>query len=253
PASLAELPEGALLSEAGFRHYARRTYRLSPSGRLTIETVALRDSKAAYSILSLLRTDVVRKGPPGDFAAGSAEDLIFSQSNVLVRIRSEAPGDLARRVARSVGNRIGQRDQEPSLVANLPKAGLDPASLRYCLGPLAFAQYARPVAGKRIDFRDELEIAQARYSLEDQTGILSLVGFPTIQLADEYFESLFGLMDHDSKSELYIKKSGPMLAILEGNFAPRTADRLLSAIEFSYSVKWIYDAKNRASAGVWGV
>ena len=37
-----------------------------------------------------------------------------------------------------------------------------------------------------------------------------------------------------------------MLAILEGDFAPRTADRLLSSIEFSYSVKWIYDAKNRA-------
>ena len=36
-------------------------------------------------------------------------------------------------------------------------------------------------------------------SLDNQTGILSLVGFPTIQLAEEYFESLFGLMDHDSK------------------------------------------------------
>ena len=83
--------------------------------------------------------------------------------------------------------------------------------------------------------------------LENQTGILSLVGFPTIQLAEEYFESLFGLMDHDSKSQLYFKKSGPMLAILEGDFAPRTADRLLSTIEFSYSVKWIYDAKNRGS------
>ena len=253
PASLAELPEGALFNEAGFRHYARRTYRLSPSGRLTIETVVLKDSKAAYSLLSLLRPDAVTKGPPGDFAAGSEQNLIFIQSNVLVRIRSEVPGDLARRLARSVGNRIGQHDQEPALITNLPKAGLDPGSLRYCLGPLAFARYAQPLAGKRIEFRDELEIAQARYTLENQTGMLSLVGFPTIQLAEDYFESLFGLMDHDSKTELYIKKSGPMLAILEGDFGPRTADRLLSAIEFTYSVKWIYDARNRSSEGMWGV
>ena len=252
PASLAELPEGALFAEAGFRHYARRTYRLNPSGSLTLETVTLNDSKAAYSLLSLLRNDVVRKGPPGDFAAGSDQNLMFCQSNVLVRIRSEAPGDLVRRVARSVGNRIARREHEPSLIANLPRLGLEPVSLRYCLGPVAFARYAQPVAGKSIEFRDELEIAQARYSLENQTGILSLVGFPTVQLADEYFESLFGLMGGNSKTELYFKKSGPMLAILEGNFAPRTADRLLGSIEFSYSLKWIYDARNRAD-GMWGV
>ena len=148
PASLAELPEGALFTEAGFRHYARRTYRLNPSGRLTIETVMLNDSKAAYSLLSLLRTGAVRKGPPGDFAAGSEQNLMFCQYNVLVRIRSEAPGDLARRVARSVGNRIARREQEPSLITNLPRPGLDPVSLRYCLGPLRFARYAQPVAGK---------------------------------------------------------------------------------------------------------
>ncbi len=253
PASLAELPEGALFTEAGFRHYARRTYRLNPSGLLTLETVTLNDSKAAYSLLSLLRNGVVTKGPPGDFAEGSDQNLMFCQSNVLVRIRSEAPGDLARRVARSVGNRIARREHEPSLIANLPKLGLDPVSLRYCLGPLAFARYAQPVAGKSIEFRDELEIAQAGYSLENQTGILSLVGFPTVQLADEYFESLFGLMGSNSQAQLYFKKSGPMLAILEGNFAPRTADRLLGSIEFSYSVKWIYDARNRASDGMWGV
>jgi hypothetical protein len=253
PASLAELPEGALFAEAGFRHYARRTYRLNPSGSLTLETITLNDSKAAYSLLSLLRNDVIRKGPPGDFAAGLDQNLMFCQANVLVRIRSEAPGDLARRVARSVGNRIARREHEPSLIANLPKLGLEPVSLRYCLGPVAFARYAQPVAGKSIEFRDELEIAQARYSLENQTGVLSLVGFPTVQLADEYFESLFGLMGGNSKAELYFKKSGPMLAILEGTFAPRTADRLLGSIEFNYSVKWIYDARNRASNGMWGV
>jgi hypothetical protein len=253
PASPAELPDGALFAEAGFRHYARRTYRLNPSGSLTLETITLNDSKAAYSLLSLLRNDVIRKGPPGDFAEGSDQNLIFCQSNVLVRIRSEASGDLTRRVARSVGNRIARREREPSLIANLPKLGLDPTSLRYCLGPLAFARYAQPIAGKSVEFRDELEIAQARYSLENQTGMLSLVGFPTVQLADEYFESLFGLMGSNSKAELYFKKSGPMLAILEGNFAPRTADRLLGSIEFTYSVKWIYDARNRASDGMWGV
>jgi hypothetical protein len=253
PASLAELPEGSLFAEAGFRHYARRTYHLNPSGSLTLETVTFNDGKAAYSLLSLLRNDVVRKGPPGDFAEGSDQNLIFCQSNVLVRIRSEAPGDLARRVARSVGNRIARHEHEPSLIANLPKLGLDPVSLRYCLGPLAFARYAQPVAGKRIEFRDELEIAQARYSIENQTGILSLVGFPTVQLADEYFESLFGLMGSNPKTELYFKKSGPMLAILEGDFTPRTADKLLGSIEFSYSIKWIYDARNRSSNGMWGV
>src|SRR5206468_8339659 len=71
----------------------------------------------------------------------------------------------------------------------ISKPGYDPSSIRYYLGPASLARYANTIAGRDLKFRDEVEIAQARYSVENQTGILSLVGFPTSQLAEEYFRS----------------------------------------------------------------
>src|SRR2546427_77019 len=45
--SLNEFPEGALLAEAGFQKYSRRTYETSPAGGLSIEIITLKDAKAA--------------------------------------------------------------------------------------------------------------------------------------------------------------------------------------------------------------
>src|SRR6058998_2262174 len=132
--SLNELPESAVLAEAGFQKYSRRNYETSPAGGLSIEIITLKDAKAAYSLLTLLRSTAPVKGPPGDFGCFDGGRVLFSQANLLVRIQSGVPGDLARRVGISVSNRIGRKDREPALISHFPKAGYDPASIRYYLG-----------------------------------------------------------------------------------------------------------------------
>ena len=253
--SLAELAEGSLLAEAGFQKYALRTYDTSPPGGLTIEVVTLKDAKAAYSLLTLLRSSALVKGPPGDFGSFKAGHVLFSQANFLVRIQSGVPGDLPRRVGISVSNRIRRKDREPALIAHFPNTGYDPSSLRYYLGPASLARYANTFAGRDLKFRDEVEVAQARYNVQNQTGILSLVGFPTSQLAEEYFDHLFTLAGarHSGEQHIYFKKAGPLLGLLEGNFEPRIADSILSSIEFKYSIQWIFDKSHYSAAGLWGV
>ncbi len=254
-ASLGELSEGTLFAEVGFQKYSRRTYETLPPGGLTIEIVTLKDAKAAYSLLTLLRASTPVKGPPGDFGTFEEDLVLFSQANFFVRIISGVSGNLPRRVGISVSNRIGRKDREPALVSHFPKTGYDQASLRYYLGPVSFAKYANSVAGRDLKFRDEVEIAQACYNVENQSGILSLVGFPTSQLADEYFDHLFSLMGPRATAgqRIYFKKAGPLLGLLEGNFEPRIADSILSAIEFKYSIKWIFDKSNHLTGGIWGV
>src|SRR5436190_19820306 len=56
PSALAELPEGAFFAEVGFKRYASRIYETSPPGGLTVEVVNLKDEKAAYSLLTLMRS-----------------------------------------------------------------------------------------------------------------------------------------------------------------------------------------------------
>ena len=54
-ASLARVKDGALFGDAGFEQYSRRVYELAPAASLSVEVVNLKDTKAAYSLLTLLR------------------------------------------------------------------------------------------------------------------------------------------------------------------------------------------------------
>jgi hypothetical protein len=155
-----------------------------------------------------------------------------------------------------VSHRIGERDpSRPSLAGRLPEAGRDAASIRYFLGPLAFAGFGW--ATKGVDMRPtrDQELLQARYDVEGRSGVLCLLGFPTGQLAEEYFDGLPGNADRSAAAGLrvYARRVGPMVGILEGTFTTEQADKILGSLEYQYTIRWIYDKNNRSSATVWGV
>ena len=247
---------GTILAEAGCRHYARREYEASGGSVLSIEVATLKDPKASYSVLTLLRSSPVEKGPPGQFFAVAPGELLFAQGTRWVRIKG-AEADLCRRIAVSVSNRIGPRESSlPLLVKRVPPDGLEAASLRYFLGPESFRAYGEQPRGFQLVPTRDLEIVQARYEDAGRSGTLSLVGFPTNQVAQEYFDGLSGPGTRargTSTIRTYAKRAGPQVAILEGTFEPEQADKILGSLEFQYSIRWIYDKNNRSSATVWGV
>lgn len=99
----------------------------------------------------------------------------------------------------------------------------------------------------------DMEVAQARYVLENQSGTLFLLNFPTPQLAEGYLEDLaLPVSDQPGKPTLHAKRSGPLVAFLEGNFDSQSANRILSPIKFSYAVRWVYEKRNQQKI-VWGI
>ncbi len=256
PGPLAVTPpasEAWIFDEVGYRKYERRNYETESRGALTIEIVTGKDERSAFSLLTLLRNSELTPGPPGDSFAAGAGALEFAKGNFWVRVRCDGAADLVRRVAISVGNHMGQREHStPPLVSHFPGNGLDASSERYFLGPKSFAAYASKIPGLQLDFRPEMEVAQAAYTLGNGCGVLSLVNFPTAQMAEDYFDSISDGIQSQSNG-LFTRKVGPIVGILEGSFDAAAADQILGAIKFRYSIKWIYDKNNRSSATVWGV
>ena len=255
-ASRAGIEGGNILAEAGCQRYARREYELEGGGLLSIEVATLKDPKASYSVLTLLRSSPVEKGPPGEFYAVTPGELLLARGNLWVRVRG-ADAELCKRIAVSVSNRIGSRDSSlPAVVKRMPPDGLEAASLRYFLGPESFRAYGEPPRGFQLAPTSDLEVAQARYEDAGKYGTLFLVSFPTNQVAQEYFDSLSGPPTHAKgtvNTMTYARRAGPLVAILEGTFEPEQADKILGSLEFQYSIRWIYDKNNRSSATVWGV
>jgi hypothetical protein len=254
PQRLKTVENGSVFADVGFNKYDRYDYAVDGLGTLTIEILTLLDSRAAYSALTLLRKTGIQAGPPGDAFTQTQEKLCFAQKNIWVRIQGKGlPEDLIKTVSVTISNRIGLgKSKLPSVVLHLPKHGYDATSLRYFPDKKSFKSFSGTIAGTHPEFESDIEIAQAHYFLENKEGILSLVSFPTPQIADEYYEAT-GVMKSSAEGiKVYTKKTGSWVAILEGNFDPETAEKILKSIEFRYSIRWIYQKENKTKE-VWGI
>jgi hypothetical protein len=255
PARLAKIEDGSLFSDVGFSKYAKHVYSVANKGSLSVEIVTLLDARAAFSLLTLLRNSDLYDGPPGYLFTSTPDSIRFCQGKIWVRIRGHGTSeDLPKRVAISVSNRIGPvRPKPPSLVSHLPKQGYDRSTLHYYPGIKAYATYSRNAGGMQFRFDDiDAEIAQARYTLDNRTGTLSLLSFPTGEVAEEYFAGLARNPDTKDGSKSYAKRAGPIVGILEGPFDPGTADTILRSIHYSYSIQWVYEKGNKQKT-IWGV
>ena len=252
--AILKVKDGNLLAQAGFSKYLSRTYALADGKNLVIEDVTFTDSRAAYSLVTLLRKADLLQGPPGDIYSTKDSTLLFARNGHFVRIESgNSASDLLRRVATSVGNRIGPGEQpQPVLVARFPKDGLDFATLRYYLGPFSTDAYAPVVDGKSFRSESDMDVAQAVYAIDKQQGKLSIINFPTIQMAEDFFENA-GALNKPGGHDLYMKQTGPLLGILEGDFDRNNAASILKHLQYRYSVRWIYDKNNRNAGVVMGI
>ena len=256
PNRLSKVDGGRLFSEVGFEKYEKRVYLVANSGSLSVEIATLLDFRAAYSLLTLLRSGNIQDGPPGDAFTTTADGLCFAQGKRWVRIQGhDTPQDLPKRVAVSISNRIGpHQPKPPSLVSHLPKQGYDPSSLRYYPSTKAFEYYSDKVGGTPLRLSPDMEIAQAGYSVDNRTGTLSLLSFPTAEMAEEYYDGLGG---HTSAEKIgaktFAKRAGSIVGILQGPFDPASADKLLSSIKLSYSIQWVYEKGKKPNKVLWGV
>jgi len=253
-AKLSEVTDGKLASDVGFLKYISRTYSAKNSS-LTLEVFELLDSRAAYSLLTLLRKTPMQNGPPGDACAITSDGILFAQGRRFVRIHAQdLPKEIPEKAAAYVSKRLGtEHGEPPSLILHMPKSGYDASSQRYFPAIAAYRNYAKGKSSACINTRYDMEIAQARYFMGSRSGTLSLLKFPTPELAEEYYAGL--VIPASSQSDglsVYAKRAGPLIAFLEGNFEPRSADNLLKSVKFSYSVHWVYEKKNNTKV-IWGI
>jgi hypothetical protein len=125
--------------------------------------------------------------------------------------------------------------------------------LKYFPGLKSFESYSGSQAFNSLKLNFDAEIAQARYALDNQIATLTVLNFPTPEVGEEYFAnfsaSSFPEKDRD---KIYLKRAGPIVAILKGRMDPGSADKVLRSISHSYAVRWIFE-KPKKTHVAWGV
>jgi hypothetical protein len=259
-AGLAKVTDGKLVSDVGFTRYERADY--SGALPLSIEVFTLLDSHAAYSLLTLLRENHVQPGPPGDAFTAGNDGFLFARGRLFVRIMGKGEKsassdmkELLEKSAAAIGAKMERVSSgaQPGLFAYFPPEGYDASSLRYFPSQDAYKTWTKGNHPEYIDTNYDMEIATARYSAGNGSGTVSMLKFPTPELAEEYYDELAASISAVPGSlSIYARRAGPLVACLEGNFDPVSAHRLLSGVKFGYSLHWI-DDDGKNGGVVWGI
>jgi hypothetical protein len=159
---------------------------------------------------------------------------------------SPMSGSELRELAGQLPEAVGSRALAPPILATLPRKSLDGQSTHYAVGPASYAGSDGALPPELVGFERGAEAVTANYSLVSGPATLTLIDYPTPQLAAAeesriraYIQSgthaqpAFPkpLTDSDQAS-LEVRRSGPIVALVSGDAIPDESHKLLASVHY---------------------
>jgi hypothetical protein len=248
-AAQADPANAAALKEYGFQNGLLATYK-QDRDTLTVKALRFGDVSSAYGAYSFYRGTGWPKEDIGSGAASFHNRVIFWVGNTVVdasfsRISPESGSEL-RDLAGQLPVLQGSKALAPPILTVLPKNHLEGQSTHYAVGPAAYAGAGGVLPPDLVGFDRGAETATANYSLSSGPATLTLIDYPTPQLAAAQEEKIRAylkagkaaqppfpkpLADSDQAS-LEVRRSGPVVAVLSGDAIPDESHRLLESVHY---------------------
>jgi hypothetical protein len=233
----ADAANAAVLREYGFSGYETANY--SRNGRkMEIKATRFNDSSGAYGAFTYYVQPQMRMEKVGDRGATNGSHILFYRGNILVDANLEPPtaasvADL-RALADTLPRPKGDTSALPTLPDKLPQRLLVLNSDRYIMGPVALERSGVPLPAGLLDFSKTPEIEYARYRSSSGEGGLTLIEYPTPQIARDRLQALQAAAL--SGGPFYMKRSGPLLVVVNGGIPEAEAQSLLASLNYNPNV-----------------
>jgi hypothetical protein len=167
------------------------------------------------------------------------------------RISAMSASEL-RELAATIPVPNGSKSLAPPILSNLPQKDMDGQSTHYALGP---AGYAGPAGAANptgvlpaslIGFERGAETATASYKLQSGPATLTLINYPTPQMAAaqakemaEYLKAgnspqhpFTTALQNSNPAALEVRRSGPLVAVVSGDPIPEEAHKLIETVHY---------------------
>ena len=231
----------AVLKEYGFADSEAATYTRDDGRKLTIKAAQFGDATGAYGAFTFYRQPEMKTEEIGTKAASLNNRILFFRSNVLVDANfdrvTEMSGAELRELAALLPAAKGSADNLPNLPQYLPKKDAVANSAKYVLGPQALLASRAPITAEQIDFSHDPEVLYQDYTSHDGDLTLTVINYPTPQIAAERLRSLQGAKQ-GSGAPLLARRSGPLLDIVTGAVGSSDARDLLNSVNYEAEVTW---------------
>jgi len=243
--SIADAVNAAVLKEYGFVEVTTATYSRDDGRRLTLKAARFEDASGAFGAYTFYRTADMQAEEIGDQGASFGQRVLFFRGKVLVdatftKLSAMSAAEL-RELAADLPNASGAESKLPDLLAYLPKPSFVKNSAKYIVGPLALEKVAPSFAGQRIvDFSKGAEIVLGDYNVSNTAGRLTMIAYPTAQIAASELTRLDAAQQEHQLAEEPIAKrrTGRILVLVSGGIGIDAAKDLASAVNYDADVTW---------------
>ena len=250
----ADADNAAALKEYDFTGTALASYKRSGE-TLSVRALRFHDASGAYGAYTFYRQNGWPKEEIGTGATSNHNRVLFWLGNTVVDANFSRIGPMSGAELRELAGLLpvpdGGQALPPPILSNLPKASLDGQTTHYALGPASYAGSGGVLPPELVGFDRGAEAVTATYSLRSGPATLTIIDYPTPQMAAAQETRIRAylkagspqpgntaqppwpkpLMD-STQASLEVRRSGPLVAIVSGDAIPDEAHKLLATVHF---------------------
>ncbi len=237
------LKEDSLMrsSEASYAQAGRQ-------GTLKLDAFQFDDATGAVSAFTYLRSPEMRVVPQGsrvgnDEATAGGRYLIRAGTTVVLAEVS-SPGSTITNDLRTLAGTLpkigGPKGAPPLLPTLLPVDGAVPGSVHYAVGPVGYQAMGGALPADILGFNKSAEAATAEYAVHGGKGVLTLLLFPTPQIAGDRGRAVEAALNAagEKAGTATLRREGPMLILARDGFPQAEARAIVDRVHLRTEVTW---------------
>ena len=245
----ADAVNAAALQEYDFTYGASATYKRD-GDTLTLRALRFSDESGAYGAYTFYRKDGFPRADIGFGAASDHNHVLFWQGDTVVDATFSTITPMSAAEMRSLAHQLptprGNKAIPPPILLNLPQASLEKQTTHYALGPDGYTGAGGVLPASLIGFNLDAEAITATYSLPSGPATLTLISYPTPQMAAAQEQKIRDYIKAGSKAQpawpkplqdsdtasLEVRRSGPIVALVSGDAIPDESHRLIELVNY---------------------
>jgi hypothetical protein len=218
---------------------------------LNVKALIFSDVSGTYGAYSFYRQNGWPKADIGTGATSDKNRVLFWKGNTVVDATFSHIGPMSaaelRELAEDLPTPQGNRSLAPPILAVLPQGSLDKQTTHYAQGPAGYAGSGGVLPPQLLGFDRDAETVTANYSLRSGPATLTLIDYPTPQMAEAQEKLIRDYIKAGSKAQpsfpqplqdsdqasLEDSRSGPIVVLVSGDAIPDESHKLLATVHYS--------------------
>ena len=235
----------AVLKEYGFRDFESANYTKAGERKLTLRAARFDDATGAYGAYTLYSQPGMRSEEIGRHGESAGDRVLFMEGNIVVEAKFDRVNAMSaaemRELAADLPQPAGNLAQPPNLARWLPQEAFIEHSVKFAMGPRSYEVLGAPLPASSVDFSKSPEILTALYKSDRGEAKLTLISYPTPQIAGAQLRSLEqnrASLQVAGTANFDIKRTGPLLVIVSGDASQSEAKSLLGSVNYEADVTY---------------